>query len=57
MAVAAGLVSEDEVYGQPHEGVASMLSTPAGWATMWVILSVVYLVGIYMGMIKIGRVG
>lgn len=53
MPIAAGLVTEDEVYGQPYEGRPSMLSTPAGWATMWVIIAVVYLVGIYFGMIKI----
>lgn len=53
MPVAAGLVTEDEVYGQPYEGRESMLSTPAGWATMWAILASVYLVGIYFGMIKI----
>lgn len=53
MPIAAGLVTEDEIYGQPYEGRAAMLSTPAGWATMWVIIAVVYLVGIYFGMIKI----
>lgn len=53
MPVAAGLVTEDEVYGQPFEGAATMLQTPAGWATMWTIIAVVYLVGIYFGMINV----
>lgn len=53
MPVAAGLVTEDEIYGQPYEGAAGMLDTPAGWATLWTILATVYLVGIYFGMIKV----
>lgn len=53
MPVAAGLVTEDEVYGQPYEGAASMLSTPAGWAHVWAILAAAYLVGIYFGMIHL----
>lgn len=55
MPIAAGMTTEDEVYGQPFEGAASMLSTPAGWATTWVILAVIYLVGIYFGMIKVSH--
>lgn len=53
--IAPGLVTGDQVYMNTN-GTPGMtgLSTPAGWATLWFILAVVYLVGVYWGMIDVG---
>jgi hypothetical protein len=49
--VAAGLVTAAEVNVQPSQGNAGMQI--ANWSTIWFVVAVVYLVGIYYGMINI----
>jgi hypothetical protein len=49
--VAAGLVTASEVNHQPSPGVSGMQI--ANWSTIWFVVAVVYLVGIYYGMINI----
>lgn len=49
--VTAGLVTAAEVNTQPAQGVSGLQI--AQWSTIWFVVSVVYLVGIYYGMIHI----
>lgn len=53
--ISAGVVTGDQLYSQqPAPTKWSMsLQSPATWATIWVVLSVLYLVGIYVGSIRI----
>lgn len=55
--IAAGVVTEADVEGLPTapSGTQLALGQPATWAYIWVGLAVVYLVGIYLGMIRIAR--
>lgn len=57
--VEAGVVGQVEVNGLPSQpGKAQMaLSEPSTWAYIWVAASLVYLIGIYLGMIRISRRG
>lgn len=56
MAGGVGVVAEADVYAQPGQrGGGMMGGTPASWATIWFVVALVYLVGIYLGMINIGR--
>lgn len=50
--VDAGLVMGVDVNSQPSGG-SDKLSAPANWSNIWFGLAVVYLVGIYYGMITI----
>jgi hypothetical protein len=51
MPVAAGVVTAAEVNVQPSAGVPGMQI--ANWSTIWFVVSVIYLVGIYYGMISV----
>lgn len=51
--VAAGVVSAGEVNSQPAQTGGLSLSSPALWAYIWVVLSALYLLGIYYGMVRI----
>lgn len=57
--VEAGVVGQAEVNGLPTgpSGVGRFLQEPANWTYIWVALAVIYLVGIYLGMIRISRRG
>lgn len=57
--IAAGVVTEAQVNGipAPQSKLAHSLSNPATWSYIWVALSFFYLVGIYVGMIRISRKG
>jgi hypothetical protein len=57
--VQAGVVGEAEVNGLPTQpGKAQLaLSDPATWSYIWVLVAFIYLVGIYLGMIRISRKG
>lgn len=57
--VAAGVVTDVQVNGLPQQPspMAQSLQSPATWAYIWVGLAFVYLVGIYLGMIRISRRG
>lgn len=50
--VNAGLVMEADVNSQAGSGGGGM-AMPANWSTIWFVLAVVYLVGVYYGMINI----
>jgi hypothetical protein len=49
--VTAGLVTAAEVNTQPSQGVSGLQI--AQWSTIWFVVAIVYLVGIYYGMIHI----
>lgn len=55
--ISAGVVTEAQVEGLPTQpsGFALALNSPATWAYIWVALAFVYLIGIYVGMIRISR--
>lgn len=55
--VEAGVVGQAEVNGLPRQpGKATLaLGEPSTWAYIFVAASFVYLLGIYMGMIRISR--
>lgn len=57
--VQAGVVGDVEVNGLPQQpgGLAMSLQSPATWTYIWVALALVYLIGIYLGMIRISRRG
>lgn len=57
--IAAGVVTEAQVNGipAPQGKLAHSLSNPATWSYIWVVLSFLYLVGIYLGMVRITRKG
>lgn len=57
--VEAGVVGQVEVNGMPRQpGKAQLaLSEPSTWAYIWVAVALVYLIGIYFGMIRISRRG
>lgn len=57
--VEAGVVGQVEVNGLPQQpGKARLaLSEPSTWAYIWVAASLLYLMGIYFGMIRISRRG
>lgn len=58
--VAAGVVTEADVSSQPSNGGGGSglsLQDPATWSYIWVALSILYLFGVYMGMIRIIRRG
>jgi hypothetical protein len=49
--LSAGLVTAAEVNSQPDMGGGGL--QPAQWSTIWFVVSVIYLVGIYYGMIHV----
>jgi len=53
--VSAGVVMGDQLYAQPaaKSKLGMSLQSPATWATIWVVLALLYLVGIYVGSIRI----
>lgn len=53
--ISAGVVTESNLYSQPaaQSGLSISLAFPGTWATVWVVLSLLYLVGIYLGTIRI----
>lgn len=51
--VSAGLVAAADVNSQPAPSGGSALNSPAAWSTFWFGAAVVYLVGIYYGMIRV----
>lgn len=55
--IAAGVVTEAQVNGipAPQGKLAHSLSNPATWSYIWVVLSFLYLAGIYFGMVRISR--
>jgi len=55
--IEAGVVGEMEVNGLPRQPgkVAMSLEQPSTWAYIWVAAALVYLLGIYFGMIRISR--
>lgn len=57
--VAAGVVTEAQVNGipAPQGKFAHSLQNPATWSYIWTALSFLYLILIYMGMIRISRRG
>lgn len=52
--LSAGLVAGADVNSQPSNSGGTGTS-PAHWASIWFTLSVIYLVGLYYGMITITR--
>lgn len=57
--VEAGVVGQVEVNGMPRQpGKAQLaLSEPSTWAYIWAAAALLYLIGIYLGMIRITRKG
>jgi len=55
--VKPGLVSAGEVNVQPAPVRSSSLENVHTWSMIWFIASVVYLLGIYYGMINISQRG
>lgn len=53
--IAAGVVGAAEVNSQPSQTGGGSMQSPATWATIWFIVSVLYLLGIYYGMISLRR--
>jgi hypothetical protein len=57
--VQAGVVAQAQVEGLPSAPTRNqiLLSQPATWSHIWVVLALAYLVGIYLGMIRVERRG
>lgn len=55
----AGVVTADQVEGLPSQptGLQLTLGLPASWTYIWVALAFLYLIGIYLGMIRVSRRG
>lgn len=55
--IQAGVVTDVQVNGLPQQPSALSLSlqSPATWSYIWVALAFAYLIGIYLGMIRISR--
>lgn len=55
--IAAGVVGQAEVEGMPAPAgrLRHSLSNPATWSYIWVAAAFLYLLGIYLGMIRITR--
>lgn len=51
--IKAGVVAAGDVNSQPAQTGGLSLASPALWAHIWFGLSVVYLVGIYWGHIRV----
>lgn len=51
--LSAGLVAGADVNSQTNSNGGGSGSSPAQWATLWFGFAVIYLVGIYYGMITI----
>lgn len=56
--VASGLVTASDVNAQPTPIGSNSLDNPATWSTIFFVAAVVYLLGIYFGLINVagGRV-
>lgn len=57
--ISAGVVTEAQVEGLPSAPSSTQLalSKPATWAYIWVGLAFLYILGIYLGTIRISRRG
>lgn len=57
--IAAGVVTEAQVNGlpAPRGKLAHSLSNPATWSYIWAAVSFLYLVAIYIGMVRVNRKG
>lgn len=57
--VAAGVVGAAEVNSQPKRDtkMSVSLAQPATWTYIWVTLAFVYLVGTYLGIIRVRNIG
>jgi hypothetical protein len=57
--VSAGIVAGADIYSQSSQpsGLMASLGTPATWAYIWVGIALLYLVGIYVGAIRIAGRG
>jgi hypothetical protein len=56
--LAAGVVTEAQVNSgipSPPSKFAASLASPATWSVIWAVVALMYLVGIYLGMIVIRR--
>ncbi len=55
--LAAGVVTEGDVNGLPGPPtrLSMSLQNPATWTYLWVALAFAYLIGVYLGMIRISR--
>jgi hypothetical protein len=51
--ISAGLVAGADVNSQTNSNGGSAGAQPAHWASIWFGLAVIYLVGLYYGMISI----
>jgi hypothetical protein len=54
--VAAGIVTAGDVNSQPAQTGGLSLQSPAVWAHIWFGVSIIYLVGIYFGHIRIAKI-
>jgi len=57
LSVNAGVVTADQVEGLPSapSGLQLTFGLPASWTYLWVGLAFLYLIGIYLGMIRVTR--
>jgi hypothetical protein len=57
--ISAGVVTEAQVEGLPTAPSSTQiaLGQPATWAYIWVALAFLYILGIYVGTIRISRRG
>lgn len=53
--LSAGVVAAADINAQPSNGGSGRMDSPAAWSTVWFLTSVVYLAGLYYGMIRIRR--
>jgi hypothetical protein len=54
--IAAGVVTAGDVNSQPAQTGGLSLQSPAVWAHIWFAVSIIYLVGIYFGHIRIAKI-
>lgn len=56
-AIKAGVVTEADVEGLPTPPgpISLALNQPSTWSYIWVALAVIYIIGIYLGSIRISR--
>jgi hypothetical protein len=54
--IAAGVVTAGDVNSQPAQTGGLSLQSPAVWAHIWFGVSIIYLVGIYFGHIRIAKI-
>ncbi len=54
--IAAGVVAAGDVNSQPAQTGALTMKSPAMWAHIWFGIACLYLIGIYWGHIRIGKI-